>query len=286
MNDIPMVDAHVHFWDPSHLQYPWLEALPALNHPCLPRDYDKDSAAAQISKMIFVECGCSSDQSLAEVAWVSDLALTEPRLCGIVARAVLERGGRVRAELNALAKFSLVKGVRRNFEDEVMDFCLQPAFINGVRELAQFNFSLDICVRHKQLPSVNELVRECPEVKFVLDHCGKPDICHRILDPWRQHIALLAKAPNVYCKISGLMTEARRKQWAPEHFRPYVHHVLECFGPEKVMLGGDWPINTLGGSYSEWCNIVDYCLDGLDDIAKTRVYKSTAESFYRLDDCH
>lgn len=277
-----MVDSHVHFWNPSLLQYSWLEALPSLDRPCLPNEYADETANASVSKMIFVECGCGSGQSLAEVAWVSELALNERRLCGVVARAALERGTRVRGELAALAKHPLVKGVRRNFEDEEIGFCMRPQFVAGVRELERFNFSLDICVRHKQLPAVVQLVRECPEVKFVLDHCGKPDICHRIRDPWREHISSLAKSPNVFCKISGLMTEARRKQWAPEHFRPYINHVLEMFGPERVMVGGDWPVSTLGGTYLEWCNVLQYCLDTLDSDAQTKVYETTAESFYRL----
>lgn len=277
-----MIDSHVHFWDPSRLQYSWLEALPSLNHACLPGDYAYHSAMASINKMIFVECGCSTGESLQEVAWVSELAVNERRLCGIVARASLEQGTRVRAELSALAKYPLVKGVRRNFEDEVQDFCLQPEFISGVRELAHFNFSMDICIRHNQLPAVVKLVRECPEINFVLDHCGKPDIRNRIRDPWRQHIASLSKEQNVYCKISGLMTEAQYKQWAPEHFLPYITHVLECFGPDRVMLGGDWPINTLSGTYAEWSSIVAYCLDDLDDATRTKVYSTTAESFYRL----
>jgi len=282
MNTLSMVDTHVHFWDPSQLQYAWLESLPTLNHACLPSDYLSESSTVPIEKMVFVECGCRPDQSLAEVAWVSELAIHQQRISGIVARAALERGTRVRAELNALSKYPLVKGVRRNLEDEDSGFCMRPAFIAGVRELSRFNFTLDICVRHRQLPDVVQLVRECPEIDFVLDHCGKPDICHRILEPWQQHITSLAKHSNIYCKISGLMTEARRKQWAPEHFRPYVMHVIESFGPERVMLGGDWPINTLGGTYAEWCSVLEYCLNELDDSAHIQVYKTTAESFYRL----
>ena len=283
MNPIPMVDSHVHFWDPTSLQYPWLKTLPPLNRAYLPHEYSVDVAKANVNKMVFVECGCDTAQALNEVKWVSDLALSESRLCGIVARAPLERGASVRRELAALIQYPLVKGVRRNFEDEAdLNFCLRPNFIAGVRELAQFNLSLDICVRHTQLPAVIQLVSECPEVQFVLDHCGKPDIGDQILDPWRQHVTSLAKLPNVFCKISGLLTEAKQKQWVPEHFVPYVNHVLESFGTDRVMVGGDWPVINLGGHYSQWCDVLQYCLGAVDDRSLKQLYQTNAEKFYRL----
>ena len=122
-----MIDTHVHFWDPTCLQYPWLDALPSLHRACLPDEYSRDTADTNISKMIFVECGCNRQQALAEVAWVSKLASEEPRLSGIVAQAALECGLDVEAELAMLATYPLVKGVRRNFEDEEdNNFCLRP----------------------------------------------------------------------------------------------------------------------------------------------------------------
>jgi len=282
MQSRAMVDSHVHFWDPQTLDYPWLAGIPTLCRGFLPQDYSSDSASANISKMIFVECGCNPSQTLDEVKWVSKLALSEHRLRGIVARSSLEQGSEVAHELAALAWFPLVKGVRRNVEDESANFCIQPNFIAGVRELAHFDFSLDVCVRHHQLPAVIELVRNCPEIRFVLDHCGKPDICNQRLDPWRQHIASLASLPNIHCKISGLLTEAKRKQWQLDDFKPYILHVLECFGSERIMIGGDWPVINLGGEYSQWCDVLRYCLDEVDDQSLDNIYRVTAESFYRL----
>ena len=283
MHPREMIDSHVHFWDPQNLDYPWLATVSALRRAYLPQEYANDSAGANVSKMIFVECGCNPKQTIEEVQWVSKLALSEQRLRGIVAGAALERGLDVDDELAALAQFPLVKGVRRNFEDEDVDFCLRPDFITGARAVARFNFSLDVCVRHIQLPSVIQLVRACPEVRFVLDHCGKPDICHQLFDPWREHIVSLSKLPNVSCKISGLLTEARRKQWQPDDFKPYILHVLESFGADRVMVGGDWPVINLGGKYPEWCEVLQHCLDAVDAQTLVKLYQTNAEKFYRLN---
>ena len=188
-----LVDTHVHFWDPTRLRYPWLGSVPALGRAFLPADYSVQALLPNTAKWVFVECGCDPASSLAEAKWVAGLAAAEPRLQGIVARASVEQGNAVREHLVALSRIPQVRGVRRNLESETdPDFCLSPDFIAGVRELIPFDFSFDLCLRHHQLPAVIELVRRCPEVPFVLDHCGKPAIRERVFDPWRQHIRELA----------------------------------------------------------------------------------------------
>ncbi len=141
MNDLSIVDSHVHLWNPAQLRYAWLDGLPALNRAFLPEDFAAASAGANVSKIIFVECGCEPAQSLAEVDWISDLAKAEPRMKGVVAHAPLEKGGCVRADLEKLAANPLVKGVRRNLQGERdSEFCLRPEFVAGVKLLAEFRF--------------------------------------------------------------------------------------------------------------------------------------------------
>ena len=150
---------------------------------------------------------------------------------------------RVHEELVALAQFPLVKGVRRNLQSETdANFCLRPDFIAGVHALAEFDFSFDLCVAHYQLPAVTELVRCCPEVCFILDHCGKPAIREQIFEPWAGQMILLAALPNVACKISGLLTEANLANWKASEVQPYVRHAIHCFGFNRVLFGGDWPV--------------------------------------------
>jgi len=279
----PIVDTHVHFWDPRRLAYPWLAAVPALNRAFLPQDYRTQALLPNVEKLVFVECGGDPAGSLDEARWVAGLAAAEPRLRGIVARAALEQGTRVRDDLAALAQIPLVVGIRRNLENETdPEFCVSTDFIAGVRELPTFDFSFDICVRHHQLPAVIELVRRCPEVRFVLDHCGKPAVRERMLDPWRHHIRQLAALPNAQCKISGLLTEADLAGWRPPDLEPVMLHVLESFGPERVMLGSDWPVLRLASHHERWFEALEHCLTGIPDESRRRLYHANGEAFYRL----
>ena len=279
----PIVDTHVHFWNPGRLPYPWLAGVPALNHAFMPDDYRAQALLPKVEKLVFVECGCDPASSLAEACWVAGLAASEPRLRGIVARAALERGTRVREDLAALAQIPRVVGIRRNLESETdPEFCVSEDFIAGVRELRAYDFSFDICVRHPQLPTVIELVRRCPEVRFVLDHCGKPAVRERMLDPWRHHIEQLAALPNAHCKISGLLTEADLADWRPADLEPVVVHVLETFGPERVMLGTDWPVLRLASHHERWFEALEHCLRGMPEESRGRLYQSNGEAFYRL----
>jgi L-fuconolactonase len=278
-----IVDTHVHFWNPRRLPYPWLAGVPALNREFTPDDYRAQAPLPNVEQLVFVECGCDPASSLEEARWVAALAASEPRLRGIVARAGLERGARVREDLAALAQIPRVVGIRRNLESETdPEFCVSADFIAGVRELHAFDFSFDICVRHHQLPSVIELVRRCPEVRFVLDHCGKPAVRERMLDPWRHHIGQLAALPNAHCKISGLLTEADLADWRPPDIEPVVLHVLESFGPERVMLGSDWPVLRLASNHERWFEALEHCLTGVPEASRGKLYQSNGEAFYRL----
>ena len=278
-----LVDTHVHFWNPELLGYPWLAGVPALNRAFMPGDYSAQALLPNVEKLVFVECGCDLASGLQEARWVAGLAAIEPRLRGIVARAAVEHGAGVRKDLLALSQIPKVVGIRRNLESEKDPaFCLAPQFIAGVGELIPFDFSFDLCVRHYQLPAVIELVRRCPEVRFVLDHCGKPAIRERQLDPWRQNIRELAALPNAECKISGLLTEADLADWRHADLRPVVHHVLESFGPERVMLGSDWPVLRLAQNHERWFEALEYCLNGMTEEARGKLYRLNGEAFYRL----
>jgi L-fuconolactonase len=283
MNAEYIVDSHVHLWDPARLRYPWLTALPALNRPFLPADFGADSKAANIGKCIFIECGCDPAESLAEVDWIFDLTRNETRIRGIIAHAQLEKGEGVRTELEKLAARPLVKGIRRNLQGEnSLDFFLEPEFVASVNLLKAFGFSFDICIRHEQLPAIVELVSRVPEVTFVLDHFGKPDVRGGRLKPWATHLKMLAKLPNVVCKISGLATEADWKSWQPADLGVYFEQALECFGFGRILFGSDWPVATLATSYERWMDTVQNLLPFTKESDRTKVFRSNAERIYRV----
>jgi L-fuconolactonase len=271
------IDAHLHFWDPPRLAYPWLAALPALLSPHGPAELDTGGHTPLGA--VFVEAG--GEPAMAEVAWVESLAADWPVL-GIVAQAPLERGPAVFDHLAALAARPLVRGVRRVVQDEPAGFALADDHVAAVRRLAAHGLTADLCVRWHQLPEVTELVRRVPEVTFVLDHLGKPDVRGRGWEPWRRDLARLADLRNVACKLSGLTTEASWTRWQPDDVTPYLRHALEVFGPDRCMVGSDWPVLTLAADYRRWCDVVEGMLADLPDADRAEVLTGTVRRVYRL----
>jgi L-fuconolactonase len=278
-----IVDTHVHLWDPGQFRYAWLDGWPGLNRAFLPPDFAAASATVNVNKFIFVECGCEPAQSPGEVDWISGLAKAEPRLKGIVAHAPLEKGKTVRANLEQLASRPLVKGVRRNLQGERdLEFCLLPDFVTGVGLLAKFSFTFDVCVRHEQLRSVAELARRVPQVAFVLDHFGKPDVRSQQTGSWAADLKALAAQPNVACKISGLTTEADWSRWQPGDLKFYFGWALECFGFDRILFGSDWPVATLATSYERWVQTVQDFLSFARDVDQIKLFRTNAERIYRV----
>lgn len=277
-----IVDSHIHFWDPDNLQYDWLAEVPVINKAFTPAELLAQAAAVKLEKIVFVQCDCIPEQSIREVEWVSALAHPEPRLQGIVAFAPLEQGAAVRRQLQALARFPLVKGIRRLIQSEGPGFCVQPDFVRGVQMLPEFGYSFDICVLHHQLGDVLQLVAQCPEVKFVLDHGGKPGINTGLLEPWQTQISQLAAFPNVWCKLSGLVTEADPQNWTAQDLQPYIDHIIAAFGIDRVMYGGDWPVSLLATTYQNWLETLAAAVAELSETDKAKLFSQNAEIFYRL----
>ena len=276
-----LVDSHVHFWQPDKLHYAWLADLSLLNRPFGPADLAAEADGLPLEGIVFVQADCAAEDSMREVEWVSALAAADPRVQGIVAFAPLEQS-RVSHYLGDLRANPLVKGVRRLIQSERVDFAAQPEFVRGVRLLAEYGLSFDICIRHEQLPAVIALAGECPEVRFVLDHAGKPRIRDHLIEPWATNIRRLAEFPNVACKLSGLVTEADVATWTPTDLQPYIDIVLEAFGPERVMFGGDWPVVKLAAEYSRWAAAAEVALSGLTDTELDKLFYTNACRFYHL----
>ena len=282
---IPIVDAHVHLWNPNQFSMPWLAGVPALNRPYGLQDYREQTQGLPIAGMVYVEVGVVPQLALHEARSVVELARDEPRLQAIVAAAPVELGAGVRGHLEALVALSpLIKGVRRNIQDEAeADFCLRPDFVEGVCLLAEFCLSFDLCIRHWQLPSVIELVRRCPGTVFILDHLGKPDIKRQLLDPWEANLRALAALPNVACKISGMVTEADHQHWQPANLEPFVNVVLEAFGEERVLFGSDWPVALLASSYQRWYETLQTLTAHLPFPVRGKLWAENAQRFYHIE---
>jgi L-fuconolactonase len=283
MPNFPIVDTHLHIWDLGRLRYPWLASVPMLNKNHLIEDYRRACGKVQVAKMVFLQCECDPAQFQQECDWVTEVARVEPRIRGIVPWAPLEKGEAAGDALSKLAANPLVKGIRRIIQFEPNpEFCLQPGFVRGVQALHAHGLSFDICINHTQLANTIKLVRQCPNVMFVLDHIAKPDIKAGDLDPWRAQLRDLAMLPNTWCKISGLVTEADHQKWKPADLQPYIDHVIACFGFDRVMFGGDWPVSTQATDYPRWVNTLDAALKGASVDELKKLYVSNAEKVYRV----
>lgn len=276
-----LVDSHVHLWDRSRFDYAWLATESgALGRDFLPADLLGEVAHPHVdfAGAVFVQADCRADQALAEAAWVSGLADAGAPIIGIVAAAQLETGDT--DGLAALSNIPRVVGVRRLLQDEKPGFAVQDEFVAGVRSLAGYGFTMDLCIRQWQLPEATALVEACPEVAFVLDHLGKPTISSDAFAGWAEDLAALAHLPNVHCKLSGLMTEAPDDMRTPATLRRWLDHAVEVFGAERCMFGSDWPVLTLAGSYRWWVDLVLELVDDLSPAESLRVLNGTALATY------
>ena len=283
MLQFPIVDTHLHLWDTNYLRYPWLDGIPLLNRPYLLEDYRRATEPVQVEMMVFLQCECDSSQFMQEAQWVTNLSKEDPRIKGIVPWAPLEKGNAARADLERLAENKLVKGIRRiiQFEPDI-DFCLRPDFVKGVQLLADYNLSFDLCISHVQMANSIKLVAQCPNVRFILDHIGKPDIKNQVFEPWKEELRALAGFPNVWCKMSGLVTEADHRHWTQEELKPYIDHVVDCFGFDRVMYGGDWPVAAQATPYPRWVETLEWAVHGCSDTELRQLFRDNAIGFYRL----
>jgi L-fuconolactonase len=283
MPSFPIVDAHVHLYDPGVIRYAWMKDKALLDRKRLMAELDAAREPVEIEQLVWVEVGADPGQHLQEASFVDGLARADARIGAMVASAPLENGASVTPDLEKLAAHGLTRGIRRLLQDEPdPEFCLRPGFIEGVKLLARFDLAFDICIYHHQLAGALELVRRCPKVRFVLDHIAKPGIRDGLLDPWREQLRELARLPNVVCKLSGVITEADHEHWTREQLRPYLDHVVECFGLDRVLFGSDWPVSEQSHGYATWIDILEEVLAGCSEAELRRVFRDNAIACYRL----
>jgi L-fuconolactonase len=198
----------------------------------------------------------------------------------------LEQGGAaVAPDLASFAAMPLARGVRRLIQSHVGEpgWCLRPDFVEGVRAVGRAGLHFELCVYHPQMGDIIELVSTCPDVRFILDHIGKPDIRDGLREPWWSEIRTLARLPNVVCKISGVITEADHRTWTYDEVAPYIAHAIGCFGFDRVIFGSDWPVVNLAGSYKAWVDVLDRVTAGSTAQELQKLYSDNARAWYRLN---
>ena len=275
-----LLDAHIHFWDPRARHHDWLSEAPALQRRFGPEDLDLGGHT--LSGAVFVQADCRDEEALDEVHWVQALAAEQPLIRGIVAYAPVHLGELAEDHLRALAGEPLVVGVRRLLQGRPVETITAPALITGVRMLAAWDLTFDLCATHDQLSQACRLVRSCPETRFVLNHLGKPPVRTRAFDPWRADLEKLAILPNVVCKLSGLATEAAPGRGEADA-GPYLAYALETFGPRRCMVASDWPVVTLATSVARWFDVVLEVVARLSPKDRAAVLEGTACATYGLE---
>jgi L-fuconolactonase len=286
MSEFLIVDAHLHLWDPDRFRMSWLDSNQLLNRAFTLDEYRQATDGLPVVGMVYLQVEVETAYAVLEAQWAAERASEDPHILGIVPWAPVEYGERVHAFLDALTRIGpKIKGVRRivQFEPEPA-FCLRPDFVRGVQLLPEYGLSFDICVKGEaQLDNTIKLVSQCMGTSFILDHIGKPEIAAGILDPWRRQIRELASFPNVTCKVSGLVTEAAHHSWTPAQLAPYVAHVLEVFGEDRVVFGGDWPVALQASPYRRWVDTLASLTANLSDTARRKLWGENARRFYRLE---
>jgi L-fuconolactonase len=273
------IDAHQHFWLYSQAEYPWIgPGMERLASDYLPADLAALARPLGIDGSIAVQ----ARQSLAESLWLLELAAANPFIRGVVGWVDL-RSPTVANDLAPLITDSNFVGVRHVVQDEPDPrFLLGEDFIRGLRTLHQFGLPYDLLVFPHQLPAAVELAGLLPEQPFVLDHLGKPLIKAGEIASWKQDIQALARHQNVCCKLSGLVTEADWKAWKPDDFGRYLDGAIEAFGPDRLMLGSDWPVCLLAAEYADVVGIVENRISKLSTAEQTAIRGGTAVRFYGL----
>lgn len=252
----PKYDAHQHFWQYNPAEHVWMtDSMASIRRDFLPGDLEPLLGSLGFAGCVAVQ----ARQNLKETRWLLELADRHPFIRGVVGWVDL-CSPELPSQLEQFAGNAKLVGVRHIVQDEPDDeFMLRDDFRAGIARLADFGLTYDVLIYPRQLSAAIRLLREFPDQPFVLDHIAKPDIAGRTLAPWQAGLRELARSPNLFCKLSGMVTEARWNQWLPADFHPYLEVVFEAFGPDRLMIGSDWPVCTLSGTYASAMSIViDY----------------------------
>lgn len=276
-----IVDTHQHLWDLRRFPCSWCAGIPKLNRPFLFEDYAREAEGLGVAKTVFMECDVDEPHLLGEARAIQEISERLPSIAGIVAACRPEREG-FEEHLRELGRLPKVRGVRRVLHTQPDGLSASPLFAENLRRLPDRGYTFDLCVLARQLPAALALVRRCPRVFFILDHCGVPDVKGGVLDPWRDDLARLADLPNVACKVSGLVAYADPERWTDDDLRPWVEHAIGRFGWDRVVWGGDWPVCTLSASLRRWVECAARLVAGATEDRRDRLFRRNAERIYRV----
>lgn len=273
------IDSHQHFWHYDVEKHGWIsDQMKALKQDFMPPDLKREINTVGVEECIAVQ----ADQTEAETQFLLSLADRYGFVKGVVGWLDI-RAGNLGEKLDQYSGHEAFKGLRHVVQDEPDDrFLLRPDFLNGIKILGRYDLTYDILIYARQLPAAVEFAFRFPEQKFVVDHMAKPEIKKQKTDAWAEGIRKLARHPGMYCKVSGMVTEADWKHWKADDFKPYLDVVFDAFDVDKLMFGSDWPVCTLAADYKEVFQLLDDYIRPLTEDEQHLIMGGNAQKFYNL----
>ena len=247
-----IIDTHQHFWKYDPFVYDWItEDMSVIRKDFLPIDLAEVLKAEKIETCISVQ----ANQTEAETEWLVKMADENDFIAGVVGWVDL-RSNLIEERLQYFKQYKKLKGFRHVLQGEEPSFMLLESFLHGISKLNEYGYTYDILIFPHHLEAALQLVKKFPDQRFIIDHIAKPSIKDGKIDEWKADMKTISKQQNVYCKLSGMVTEADWKNWSKENLTPYIDTVVNCFGTDRIMFGSDWPVCLVASSYEKWLNVI------------------------------
>lgn len=272
-----IVDTHLHLVYLDRFSYPWLDDVPSLKHNFPVAEYVRQAKPLGIEAALYMEVDVADGQREDEARFATSI---DPFVTGAIVSGRPESAD-FPQYLETVAGIGGVRGIRRILHTSPDELSQSALFAQNLRKLEDYDLPFDLCVLARQLPVGRALVDKCPDVQFVLDHCGVPDIAGGDFATWRDEISELAQRPNVAAKISGVVAYAGN-EWTAADLRPYVEHVIASFGWNRVVWGSDFPVCTLTADLARWVEATNQIVAGASESEKSRLFHQNAERIYHL----
>jgi L-fuconolactonase len=275
------IDSHQHYWKVDRGDYHWMTPqVPILYRDYLPADLKPSRIAHGIDKTVVVQAA----QTIAETDFLLELAAANDSIAGVVGWLDLDSPG-FPHQFERYRNSAKFIGIRPMLQDVPDDgWILRPHVLASLRLIAETDFPFDFLTYTRHLPFVLQVLEAVPRLRAVIDHISKPNILEGQLEPWKQLMTQASQYKNLYCKLSGMITEADHRHWTGSDLRPYVEHVVKCFGPDRIMFGSDWPVCLLAGSYGQVITALrDILSPILDEGTERKIFGANAARFYKID---
>jgi L-fuconolactonase len=273
-----VIDSHVHFWKYNKSEYDWIDKnMKILQKDYLPTDIQLTLERNGVDGCIAVQ----SIPSTVETRFLAELADTHSFIKGVIGWTDLTSSQLIK-NLDELKAYPAIKGIRHILQSEPDDIFYNEPFRNGIAALKEYGYTFDLLIKPEQLKPAIDLITAFPNQIFILDHAAKPNIKNKEIDTWKAGIYKLAQNPNVYCKLSGLITEAEWKSWSPGDFYPYFDVIFNAFGVTRLLYGSDWPVILLSGIYVQWKSMLEKYMEHFNDEDKEAFFGGNSIKIYNL----